>query len=53
MKHDVNAGIESFELSMKVFNADGTLKKDLGVVNYWHKNPLKRLLWRFKSWLQS
>lgn len=31
--------------SIKVFNADGTLKKDYGVVNYWHRNPLKR--WAF------
>jgi len=32
--------------SLKVFNADGTLKKDYGVINYWHRNPLKR--WAFK-----
>jgi len=31
--------------SIKVFNADGTLKKDYGVVNYWHRNPLMR--WAF------
>lgn len=53
MKQDVNVGIEAAELSIKVFNADGSLKKDYGIVGYWHKNPLKRLLWRFKSWLQS
>ncbi len=33
-----------------VIRADGT-KEDLGVVSYWHRNPLKRLLWRVKRWL--
>jgi hypothetical protein len=31
--------------SLKVFNADGSLKKDYGVVGYWHRNPFKR--WAF------
>lgn len=30
----------------KVFNADGTLKEDLGVVSYYHRNPLKRLFYK-------
>lgn len=39
-------------ISAKVFNADGTLKHDLGVVGYWHKSILKRLAWRVKQWLR-
>ncbi len=38
--------------SIKVFNADGTLKKDYGIVNYWHKNPLKRWQFRIKQFLK-
>jgi hypothetical protein len=28
-----------------VTRADGTVE-DLGVVSYWHRNPLRRLAWR-------
>lgn len=28
-----------------VIRADGT-REDLGVISYYHKNPLKRLYWR-------
>ena len=34
-------------IHMIVTRADGTVE-DLGVVSYWHKNPLKRLLWQLK-----
>jgi hypothetical protein len=39
--------------SIKVFNADGTLKKDYGVVNYWHRNPLKRMAFAVKQFFKS
>ena len=44
----LNANTASKErtLSMVVYNADGTVKTDLGVVDYWHRSPLKRLHWR-------
>ena len=32
-------------VAMKVIRADGRVD-DLGVVGYWHKNPLKRLAWK-------
>ena len=35
-----------------ITRADGTVE-DLGVVSYWHKNPVKRFLWRIKQWLPS
>jgi hypothetical protein len=31
-----------------VIRADGS-REDLGVVSYWHKNPLRRLLWRIRG----
>jgi hypothetical protein len=34
-----------------VIRADGT-REDLGVVSYWHRNPLKRLIWRL-GWQRS
>jgi hypothetical protein len=40
------------QISAVIIRADGT-KVDLGVVSYWHKNPLKRILWSIKKWLQS
>jgi len=30
----------------KVFNADGTLKEDLGLISYYHRNPFKRLFYK-------
>lgn len=38
------------ELSARIVRADGTIE-DLGTIQYWHKNPIKRLLWRIKKWL--
>ena len=38
------------QLEITVTKADGTVVK-YGVVSYWHKNTLKRLLWRIKKWL--
>lgn len=31
-----------------VIRADGS-KEDLGVVSYWHRNPLRRLVWRLRG----
>ena len=35
-----------------VIRANGTVE-ELGVVDYWHKNPIKRFFWRIKKWLHS
>jgi len=32
-----------------VIRANGK-REDLGVVSYWHKNPLRRLAWRLRLW---
>jgi len=37
-------------ISAVVTRADGTVE-DLGVINYWHRNPLLRLAWRVRRWL--
>ena len=45
-----NSQVKQMELSARIIRADGTIE-DLGTIQYWHKNPLKRLLWRIKQWL--
>lgn len=38
-------------IEMIVTRADGTVE-NLGVVSYWHRNPLKRLAWRIRNSLK-
>ena len=45
-----DAKIKQMEISAIITKADGTIV-NLGTIQYWHKNPLKRLLWRIKKWL--
>jgi hypothetical protein len=42
--------VKQMEISAVITRADGTIE-NLGTIQYWHKNPLKRLLWRIKKWL--
>ena len=44
------AQVKQMEISAVITRADGTIE-NLGTIQYWHKNPLKRLLWRIKKWL--
>lgn len=44
------AKVKQMEISAVITRADGTVV-NLGTIQYWHKNPLKRLLWRIKKWL--
>ncbi len=39
------AGHRSIDHSLVITRADGSVL-NLGRVDYWHKNPLRRLLWR-------
>jgi hypothetical protein len=36
------------EIIATVIKADGTVI-EYGVVSYWHKNPIKRLIWNIKK----
>jgi hypothetical protein len=47
---ELNAKVKEMELSARVIRADGSIE-ELGVIQYWHSNPLKRILWRIKKWL--
>ena len=39
-------------IEMVVTRANGTVE-NLGVVSYWHRNPLKRLAWRVGNYLKG
>jgi hypothetical protein len=42
--------VKQMEIAAIITRADGTIE-NLGTIQYWHKNPLKRILWRIKKWL--
>jgi len=43
---------KEIHLVATIIRADGS-KEELGTIDYWHKNPFKRLYWKFKKWLLS
>ena len=45
-----DAKVKQMEISARIVRADGSIE-ELRTIQYWHKNPLKRLLWRIKKWL--
>ena len=47
-----NSNAKELHLSATVIRADGTVV-ELGVIDYWHKNPIKRFIWRIKKLLHS
>lgn len=42
---------KEIELYATVTRADGTVEQ-LGVIDYWHKNPIKRIIWKLKKFLE-
>jgi hypothetical protein len=42
---------KEMQIEATIIRANGTIEQ-LGVIQYWHKNPFKRILWRIKKWLQ-
>jgi len=45
---DAKGGLREASIEAVVVRADGS-REDLGVVSYWHKNPLRRLWWRLRG----
>lgn len=39
-------------IEMVITRANGQVE-NLGVVSYWHRNPLKRLLWRLNQYWKN
>jgi hypothetical protein len=48
----VPSNAKEAQITATITRADGTVER-LGVVSYWHKNPLKRIFWSIKKWLLS
>ena len=47
----VQSNAKELQLIAVITRADGTVE-ELGVIDYWHKNPIKRFIWRIKKWLR-
>ena len=45
-----NLDAKEIQLVATIIRADGS-KVELGVIDYWHVNPIKRIIWRIKKWL--
>ena len=48
----VNTNAKEAQIIATITRADGTVE-ELGVIDYWHRNPIKRIIWRIKKWLHS
>lgn len=48
----VKARAKESELRAVITRADGTIE-DLGVIAYWHRNPLRRWVWNIGHWLKG
>ena len=47
---NTNLNAKEIQLIATITRADGSVEK-LGVIDYYHQNPIKRLTWRIKKWL--
>jgi hypothetical protein len=45
-----NINAKEIKLVATITRADGTVE-ELGVIDYYSKNPLKMFFWRIKKWL--
>ena len=52
MKQDAKSPFSQISIEAVVIRKDGT-REDLGTISYWHKNPLRRLIWRMRQWRHS
>lgn len=46
-----NVNAKEIELIATIIRADGTVE-ELGVIDYWHQNPIKRFVWKLKKLLE-
>jgi predicted transcriptional regulator len=42
---------KEIQLVATILRADGRIE-ELGVIDYWHKNPIKRFIWKLKKLLE-
>jgi hypothetical protein len=41
---------KEIQLVATITRADGTVEQ-LGVIDYWHKNPIKQFIWKLKKFI--
>lgn len=46
-----NINAKEIQLIATITRADGTVE-ELGTIDYWHKNPIKRFVWKLKKFLE-
>ena len=46
-----NVNAKEIELIATIIRSDG-IKEELCVIDYWHKNPIKRFVWKLKKLLE-
>jgi hypothetical protein len=51
MNADTESGAKEIMFSAVITRADGTVE-NLGVISYYHKNPLKRWIWKIKKYFK-
>jgi hypothetical protein len=51
MNVNTNSNVKESSFHAVITRADGTIE-DLGVISYYHKNPLKRWIWNIKKYFK-
>lgn len=46
-----NIDAKEIQLIATITRADGTVE-ELGIIDYYHKNPIKRFIWKLKKLLE-
>jgi hypothetical protein len=46
-----HSNAKEIKLIATITRANGTIE-ELGVIDYWHKNPMKRFVWKLKKFLE-
>ena len=46
-----NLDAKEIQIIATITRANGTVE-ELGVIDYFHSNPIKKLIWRIKKWLR-
>jgi len=48
---NANLNAKEIKLIATITRADGTVE-ELGVIDYYHQNPIKKIIWSFKQLLK-
>lgn len=52
MTHLAKGKVKMATVEAVVIRKDGT-REDLGIVSYWHANPLRRWWWQLNQWAKG